>query len=248
MLNKITKVLLTLSLFILNSCIEGEEEIWINQDASGRLVAHYSIPPLALSKLGKPEDYINAIKTIDEREDGIEVQVITFEIVNFKAVFHLEATFENAMDLLEIAERSESVFVEEANADPHQLDSLSGDIELGMEALSPTFSRSVSLASLLPAELQNSPQMLGKSNFKYTIHLPVAVEETNAHEISEDKKTVSWTFLLKNFATDPMVMSVKTKLPIPWWIIAILAAVVAFTIWLLWKRRTRRLHRAGRID
>jgi len=240
MATKIFRLLHFLPILLLSACIEGEEEIWIKGDGSGKLIAHYSLPSLALRQLGDPNDYVRAIKLIDDQEDGIAVQVITFKVKSGKAVLHLEATFENALDLLEIAERNESVFLEEAAADPEQMDAITGKIDLGIEGLSPTFKRAVSLGPILPALLQRSPAMLGASTFKYTIHLPADVTETNAHEISSDKRTVTWNFLLKEYTHDPMVMSLKTKLPIPWWVMAILAAIVFLIAGLIWKRGRRR--------
>ncbi len=240
MVAKLFRLFLILPILLLHSCIEGEEEIWIKGDGSGRLVAHYSLPSLALQQLGDPNDYVRAIKMIDEREDGIEVQKITFESKSGKAVLHLEATFKNAMDLLKIADRNQSVFVEEAQADPAQLDALSGTIEVGIDGLSPTFNRAVSLGPIFPSMVQKSPAMLGKSTFNYTIHLPAEAKETNAHEVSEDRLTVKWTFLLKEYVNRPMIMAVKTALPIPWWVLTILGAIVFMIAWIIWKRLQRR--------
>ena len=248
MVSNFLRFLLILPVMLLCSCIEGEEEIWVKGDGSGKLVAHYRLPSLALRELGDPSDYVRAIKIIDEQEDGIEVQVITFEVKSGKAILHLEATFENALDLLELAERSESVFVEEAQADPTQLDAISGKIDVGIDGLSPTFNRAVSLGPILPSMVQKSPAMLGKSNFRYTIHLPADVKETNAHEVSEDQRTVTWNFLLKEYLNQPMVMSVKTSLPIPWWVLATLATLVFTIASLILKRRQRRAHKVELVD
>ena len=224
-----------LPLVILHSCIEGEEEIWIDGDGSGKLRAHYRIPSIALKQLGEPEDFIRAIKLVDEAEEGIEVQNVTFEIIKGKGVFHLEATFENALDLLEISDRNRSVFVEEAEADPEQLDALTGDINMGIEGIHVNFTRAVSLGPVFPSMVQRSPTMLGPSAFSYTIHFPAEVIETNAPNISEDRRTVSWEFLLKNYVDQPMLMTAKTKLPIPWWAWAVLAALLLMFAGLIWK-------------
>jgi len=248
MVTKALRLLLFLPVLLLNSCIEGEEEIWINGDGSGRLIAHYSLPKLALKQIGDPKDYVRAIKLVDEKEDGIEVQVITFEIIEGKAILHLEATFDDALDLLEIAERNESIFVEEAAADPAQMDAISGEIDLGIDGFSPTFKRAVSLGPIFPVQVQRFPKMLGSSYFKYTIHLPAEVKETNAHEVSPDKRTVTWNFLLKDYIDQPMVMSVRTKFPVPWWIFAILAAIVFLIAWIIWKKLRRRNLEVGLLD
>lgn len=239
MVAKLLRLFQILPILLLHSCIEGEEEIWIKGDGSGRLIARYSLPSLALQQLGDPNDYVRAIKIIDELEDGIEVQKITFESKSGKAVLHLEATFENALDLLKIAERNESVFIEEAEADPAQLDAISGKIELGIDGLSPTFKRAVSLGPVFPSMVQRSPAMLGKSTFTYTIHLPADAKETNAHQVSEDKRTVKWAFLLKEYVNQPMVMAVKTALPVPRWVLVMFAAIIFMIAWIIWKRLRR---------
>lgn len=240
MIRRLLSLLLCLSAFIFTSCVEGEEEIWIHQDGSGRILAHYELPGIAKNSLGNPNDTIRALKIIDEKEDGIEIQQLTFGEKKGKIVFHLEATFENALDLLELVERNEETFIEESGSDPAQIDAIAGIIDFKFEDLTPMFNRTVSLGGLFPPMVSKRPGMLGPSNFKYTIHLPAKVKDTNAHAISEDGKTVSWTFFLKNHFDQPMQMSLTTELPIPWWALAILALIVFGLAWLVWRFGIRR--------
>jgi hypothetical protein len=232
--------LLCLSVFIFTSCVEGEEEIWIHENGSGRILAHYELPGRIKNSLGNPENTIRALKIIDEKEDGIEIQQITYGEKNGKIVFHLEVTFEDILDLFELVERNEQTFIEEAGSDSAQIDSIVGVIDVKLEDLTPMLKRTVNLGSLFPPIVKNRPGMLGPSNFKYTIHLPAKVKDSNAHSISDDGKTVTWTFLLKNHFNQPMLMTVTTELPIPWWAWAALAVIVFGLAWLVWRFVIRR--------
>jgi hypothetical protein len=231
--------LLVLPVFFLSSCVEGEEEVWINADASGRMVVHYELPSVAKSQLAIPEDVLRTLKLIDEREQGIEIQSLTFDTSN-KVIFHLEATFDNALDLLELAERSEETLVENGIASQSQIAAISGNVAFKIDGLTPSFRRSVSIDGLFPAMVKYRPGMLGPSNFKYTIHLPAKVKETNADTISADGRTLSWTFLLKDHFEQPMEMILSAGLPIPWWAWLALAIIAFGLAWLIWKLVIRR--------
>lgn len=232
-----------LGILFLQSCVEGDEEIWIEPDGSGRLAVHYSIPSLALQKSGNPDHFIRALKLIDEKEPGIEIQRISFEVTRGKAVFKLEATFDEISDLFGAAERSGAAFDEEADMDADQLDLIVGDVAFGFPALHPSFKRSVELGPVFPSMVRQNPAMLGSSNFKYVLHLPYEVQETNAHQLSPDRKTVTWDFKLKDNLDIPMVMSVKTAIPVPWWgwiILALLLLTFLLIITALLRRGVRR--------
>lgn len=237
----ILPLLVLLPALILTSCLEGEEEIWINADASGRLVAHYDVPARVLTELGDPEDFIRALRLVDEGEDGIEISELQFTQSGGRAVFHLEATFQDARELLSISERNEELFIEETNSDPENLDGIAGDINFDLKWLTPTFHRTVSPADIFPEIVKKRPKMLGPATFKYTIHLPAAIKESNAHVVSDDGKTVSWAFRLSEHFDQPMEMSFTTELPIPWWAWVILALLGGLLVWLVWRFLVRRL-------
>ena len=235
-MQRLISLLLPLMAFLLQSCIEGDEEIWINGDGSGKVIVHYSLPSLALGQMGAPDDYVRAIRMVDDREEGIQVQKISFQKIDGKAVFHMEASFDEATDLLELGNRNESIFVEEAHADPRQLHALAGKIDVALSGLRSNFHRSVSLGPIVPSMVQSRPAMLGQSTFKYTLHLPVEIIESNAHHISDDGRTISWKFLLKDAIDKPMIMSAKVPIPRPWWVWLLLALLTFTLAFLLWKK------------
>ncbi|MEN8848053.1 MAG: hypothetical protein ABF377_08285 [Akkermansiaceae bacterium] len=215
---RLAKIFLLLPLLLLNSCIEGEEEIWINLDASGKIRAHYEFPPALKAQIGDPDVIVATLRAVDEGEDGIEIQALSFEMVGRQLIFHLEATFDDATDLLAVSERNMETIVEETGMDPEQADAISGKITFAMNGMSPSFQREISLAGMFPGMVARNPKLLGESNFRYLIHLPFPVTETNAHQVLNDGKTLSWTFLLRDHVSEPMALSLQTKILIPWWV------------------------------
>ncbi len=229
-----------LSLFItamlLSSCVEGEEEIWIKADGSGRVIAHYEIPLVALSQMTDPEDMIRALRLVDEKEEGLCIHELSFKKNRGKAIFHFEASFHDARELLDISARNEALFAEETSADPEQMTAVAGEIDFTIKGLTPTFSRSISLIGMFPPIVTKRPTMLGPSRFKYTMHLPAKVKESNAHAISADGRSVSWTFFLKDHLEEEMEMSFTTELPLPWWAWLCLALFAFLLAWFIWRK------------
>ena len=218
---------------LLNSCVEGEEEVWIEPDGSGRLVARYSVPPIALRDLGNPDDFVAMLHKIDAREESIEISELSFVTKDGKAVLKLEASFTDARELLDLAARNADIIMGDEGAPPEQVEQMAGSVNFKMDGFTPTFNRSVGLEGLIPKSVKG---LLGRSNFKYTMHLPAKVKETNAHEISNEGRTLSWTFLLKDHLDSPMEMAFTTALPIPWWAWLALAIFVFIIAGLIWRK------------
>ncbi|MDB4353750.1 hypothetical protein N9Z02_00435 [Akkermansiaceae bacterium] len=233
-------LLLILPFLSLVSCIEGEEEIWLNWDASGKIRAHYEFPPAMRASFGDLSLIVKAIKDLDEREKGIEVQEIQFEQDGPKLIFHLEATFDNATELMEVSERNLDIIVNDTGMPPEQSEAMAGDITFEIEGFDAFFDREVNLSALFPEMVKRNPQLLGKSNFRYKINLPFPVESSNAHAVTNEGKSLEWIFLLKEHTQDPLSMSLKAKLSIPWWIWAIAGLLILIVAGLIWRKFLRR--------
>ncbi len=225
------------------SCIEGEEELWINLDKSGRLEARYEFPSLALKQIGDPEKIVEALKQVAAREKGLTLTLCTATTEGTKTSLHLKGEFDDVLELFELAARNEELFVAQAEVDPDKIEAVAGDIDFRFTNLRGVFTREIDLNHLFPELVSKRPGMLGSSTFKYTLHLPVPVKATDAHTVSPDGKSVSWTFLLREHFGHPMKMSLKTKLPWWLWLVFAAAGLLLLTLILLVWRLIRRLRR-----
>ena len=234
------RILLFLPTLLLQSClIEGEEEIWIEADGAGKIRIQYTIPNQMVKNMGNPDAYLRAIRDIDGREDGARITELSFEKVGKQSLFGgssrfiLETEFDDIQQFFELVKRNKDGFVSETGANADKLETILGDIDLEMNFSRLRAERTVSLEELLPEAVHKFPDALGQSNFSYIYHLPLPIEETNAHHISEDRKTVKWKFLLKDHVTRPLILRLETNTPLPWWFIAIITILALIVIWVL---------------
>ncbi|MDB4460909.1 hypothetical protein N9118_07540 [Akkermansiaceae bacterium] len=236
MLSRFLHFLFAIPILFLTSCIEGEEEIWIDWDASGKIRAHYEFPPILRVRLGNPKVFIIAIRDLDKREEGIEIQELFFEQVGSKLVFHLEATFGDVTELQKILERNADILIKDTGMDPAQSEAIVGSMSLAMQGLNISFQREILLDGMFPERAIKNPQYLGSSNFRYQIHLPFPVKSSNAHAVTNDGKSLEWIFLLKEHTQEPLEMSLNTRIALPWWIWAIAIILILIVTWLIWRR------------
>ncbi|MGI9266913.1 MAG: hypothetical protein ACR2QY_05290 [Akkermansiaceae bacterium] len=54
MLKVTSNLFFLLLIVVLSSCVEGIEEVWINDEASGYLDATYKLPKIALGQISDP--------------------------------------------------------------------------------------------------------------------------------------------------------------------------------------------------
>ena len=54
MLKVTSNIFFLLLIVVLSSCVEGVEEVWINDEASGYLDATYKLPKIALGQISDP--------------------------------------------------------------------------------------------------------------------------------------------------------------------------------------------------
>jgi len=225
--------------FLLSACVELEEELWIHADGSGRLQVHQTLPTIAKARIGNTSKYLRLIHEIDQEEDGIDIQELRFGLENNELTFHLEADFKNVLKLQEIFTRHQPKIQEASGINDAQMEAISGEIITKLDGLSPSYKRTINLGDAIPAMVKNRPILLGQSYCKYIIHLPAKVQTTNAHEVSDDQKTLTWNFLMKDYLQEPMFMEFTSDLPTPWWV-PLLFILIVLAIGFFFGKKFRR--------
>jgi len=220
---------------LLSSCIDGEEEIWIETDGSGRLEATYTMPKAFMDELGGAETLTEKLRAAAKKDDSITIGTLEHGTGDDGRQFlHFTAEF---TDLRELAK-----FPQKHLRDPSKPnetaseEALFGEINLSLSGLLMSIDRKIDLAPILPESAKSNPAFLGSSTFQYTFHLPVVPTEHDAHEISADGKTLTWSFLLRDYTDKPMTIWAKAPLPLPWWLWAggIVVGIFLLLIIIIW--------------
>lgn len=224
-------VFLGLVSLLLCSCIEGEEEIFLNKDGSARVVATYRVPSMLLSA----EDAQDLRASIEAEVGGVKnLKLLTNKVEkhNGDRVIMLEIETDDVSTLEgSLSEHDPAVEMTKGDKILH---AIVGRILVNREGLKVHLNREIHLSSLLDEYLGSSgASMLGDSAFRYTMYLPHAAESSNAHEVSNDGRTLTWSHQLADCRNTPINLSIVTHIPIPWWIYALLGVVATGLLWAL---------------
>lgn len=216
---------LTLLCLLLPSCIEGDEEIFLNADGSARLKAVYKVPALIFSDKDAAEMHSKIAKEIGE-EDKVNLLTNTVERINGQQVITIEVETGDLVKLEDVMEQSSKSDNKKDSKSEQALDALLGQFIFRREGLNVGINRKVDLAPLLEQYLgERGASMLGTSEFRYTIHFPEAVKSSNAHEVLDGGKTLKWRYKLSECAERPIELNIVTPLPLPWWVYTVVGAV-----------------------
>jgi len=239
-------IILALALPMLNSCIDGEEEIFLGADRSARVKAVYRIPSVLLSA-EDAQDLRESIQSEVGKEENLRLITNRVEKQNGKRVIILEIETDDVTSLDgTLGQHDPSLKKSKGDKILH---AIVGRIMINLDGLSADLTREVDLSPLLDEYLgSKSASMLGDSEFRYTVQIPEPAESSNAHQISNDGRTLKWTHKLIDCREKPIRLMMRTSIPIPWWayaVVALLLAGIAGAIYLIVRRKSPRHRGAG---
>ena len=226
---------------LLAGCIEGEEEIWLEPDGSGRLEASYKMPPSVMQSFGGPEELARTLEEAAARDRHVHLTRISHRTDRGSIIFEFAGTFDDLRKLCTFPQRQ---LRDPDNPDqPVPAEALFGVTNLKITPFKISLQRTVDISGVLPKNFKRAPALLGKSNFHYILNLPVEARMSNASNLLETPRKLEWTFLLRDHATEPMILTAEGRLPVPRWLwfaaIALLIALLAITS-LAFRTRRRR--------
>ena len=236
-------ILLVFPAFFLSSCLEGDEEYWINADASGRLRMDYKIPPTVVKNLGDYLGLFAALREIDALEDGLKINELSAKLEAGKIHFILDADFNDARDLFSLAEKHADILKKHFGSDDGRLKAAFGKIQLERDGRQLHFRRELDLAPMLPDIIRKNPAILGPATFNYSIHLPTPASSSNAEVTSADKRTLTWHAKLKKHTATPIILELRAPIPYPKWLIPAgitLLMALLFSLRFFWNKRQKR--------
>lgn len=232
---------------MLASCIDGEEDIFLEADGSARLKVKYDLPGMMLSNQ-ESDALVALVEQKVAEEEMLELIENRVEQVNGRKVIRIEIAADKVTELKQLMDKgADEGEKAEASKTNQILDVLLGQAAVEVDGLDVRVQREVDLAPLLEQYLgSRGASLLGDSEFRYCVHLPEAALDSNAHETSAEGKTLRWKYKLKDCAREPIMMKMTAPIPVPWWVY--MALIVLFLLggaglrWIFKKSTKKALH------
>jgi len=227
---------------LLVSCIEGEEEIWLEPDGSGRIEATYKMPTVVAQKIGDPDELVEILKNAAARDPHIELTSVSHQTRRGGVTLKFSGTFD---DLRKLATFPQRQLRDPAEPDKRvKAEVLFGTTHLDISWRGLSYERQVDISWLLKSSpaaksIVRVPALLGNSSFRYTLNLPTSARESNSTTQSQNGHKLEWLFPLKNHVQEPMHLTAEGDLPLPGtlWLIPLAVLVLLF---LIQNRRARK--------
>ena len=218
---------------LMYACIEGEEDVWIEADGSARIVATYRVPAMLLSEKDS-EQFKQSVESGIGANPHLRLVTNRVDREQGRRVIRLEIETDQIAALEDLGGKPDP------NIQPTKssriLNAILGTIEMNMEGLNVSLRREVDLKPLLDKYVgKNASAMLDDSEFRYTIHLPKGVKNSNAHEVSENGQVLRWRYNLGELKGEPIVMHMIAPVPIPWWLYVVVVAIALVILGVAWK-------------
>jgi hypothetical protein len=225
-------------LLLLASCLSGKEEFWFERDGSGRLEAQYQLPMFAITSLGGEEKLREIVASYFAKEPGVSLQSFVVERRGAQAVLSLSAGFDSVLQLAKLLEKPPAGYGEPELPEP--MVKLLGEIQVKRAGLSVDFQRRIDPRQVFADGLFSPSQSQMKGyQLQYTMHLPTAVAQSNAHETRDDGRTLVWRYELADAMKQPVETNFIAPIPIPLWTWPAMAGVVLVPAWWVLRKRKR---------
>jgi hypothetical protein len=209
---------------VLCSCIEGEEVTWLELDGSGRLEAVYKMPPVVMSSFGGPESLATTLREAAARDTHVDLDYVRHRTERGSVFFEFAGSFDDLRNLCTFPQRQ---LRDPAEPDkPVSAEALFGESTLKISPRGISVHRTIDISGVLPKNIRRAPGLLDDSTFRYILHLPVGAKESNATSSAAGARKLEWTFLLKDHATTPMILTAEAPLPLPSWLWPALAGIL----------------------
>ena len=236
----VVRIFAALVLLILSSCLSGREEFWFERNGSGRLEANYQLPNFAIASLGGEEKLRKIIADSFAKEPSVKLESLSIERRGAQAELSVKVTFASVLKFAKLLEPPADGTKEATLPEP--MLKLLGDIDAQRSGASVDFRRRIDPRQVFAGGLfvPSVNQMTGHQ-LEYIMHLPTAVTATNAHEVSDEGKTVRWKFELADAMKNPVEMNFVAPIPIPRWLWVGLCLCIAAIAWAFrrWRFRKR---------
>ncbi|MFC7338464.1 hypothetical protein ACFQY0_14815 [Haloferula chungangensis] len=223
-----------LGCWLLSSCFDVREEIWVAADGSGRAEMTYTVPATSLKLIGGESELRNQIHKLIDSEPELQLDELTITTSEGEAAITLKASTPSMLSLIEMQDN------EVIRNLPKAASSFAGEFDVEWEGLAIDFDRRIDLQRALGfAALAVSSDQRRKRSLQYIIHLPNRAAVHNATRTEDEGRTLIWEFSLGDALASPLEIDFLVHIPIPWWVYLILTLIAVLIIAILVKARRR---------
>ncbi len=230
-------ILLSIS-FLLVSCFDGKEEVWIYGDGSGRAEITYTLPASVAKLQGGEENIRKLIESFFQNDSKVTLTHCEVSSAEGRLKVHVQASFKNALDLKKMAgSGSESKL-------PAAAKHFIGKVNADIKGWNIDFTRTTSPGLAIPGVSWIPVSQFEGHKLSYIIHLPTVASQSNADRVENAGRTLIWEYPLSSSLKEPLRTHFVAPLPIPKWVITTMIAtalllgifIFAFIKWFRKKR------------
>jgi hypothetical protein len=203
-------VILLMAVILIPSCIDGQEEYWIEKNGSGRAEIRYTLPNSVANMQGGNErlhkivsDFLKNTPAISQSSCEIITEESTTRV-------QIHARFDSALKLAEIANGPGIKSL------PTAANHLVGEIQAQRHGRTVELTRTAAPAMAIPGVFWMPSSSLDGYKLTYIVHLPARASEANATRVDDGGCTLRWEIPLAQTINAPLVTHFKMDLPIPW--------------------------------
>lgn len=224
-----------------SSCLDYEEEIWINADSSGAGKISLTVPSAAITIQGGEGEVKGFTEDFLKSTPAFSSYLVETKTENKRTTVTASFTFDNVLDFLD---DSFSENLENIEGLPGGSSGFMGTTKVEFQGLNLDFSRRTELGEAIPGAIFLPKKHLAGHQVKTTIHLPKAATSHNATSTTNAGRTLTWITPLSAAMQEPVETNFIMPLPIPWATIGVTALVILILFALLIHHLIRKRQRS----
>jgi len=218
-----------LACLLVCSCFELREEVWLKPNGSGRAEFEYHFPTRVLIPFGGETGLERQIREVFDAEEAISLDRLELESsADGETRFLIALSTESMFDLLELRDSERLRELAEASSD------FAGSFDVQLRGLDLEVERRIELDRALGlASLAISRADRDRRRLRYIIHLPAPARSSNADRVADGGRTLAWERTLGEALRDPVDTRFSVRIPLPWWAVVSILAIILLLAWAL---------------